>query len=110
MSEAVLPANGGWGGGRRVTLIGDAAHACRPTDGQGGNLALEDCVIFCRKLLMMMNDKNKILAQSKTCNDFIVDFEKERLPRVRRLHEDQRVRAERSPEDRVPWTPEFCDW
>jgi 2-polyprenyl-6-methoxyphenol hydroxylase-like FAD-dependent oxidoreductase len=35
----------GWGGSRRITLIGDAAHACRPTDGQGANMAFEDACV-----------------------------------------------------------------
>lgn len=40
----------GWGGRGRVTLIGDAAHACKPTSGQGTSLAFEDVAVLCRKL------------------------------------------------------------
>jgi 2-polyprenyl-6-methoxyphenol hydroxylase-like FAD-dependent oxidoreductase len=45
-----LPGSG-WGGRGRVTLIGDVAHACQPTYGQGGNLALEHCIVLCRLLV-----------------------------------------------------------
>jgi 2-polyprenyl-6-methoxyphenol hydroxylase-like FAD-dependent oxidoreductase len=46
-----LPVNGGWGGRNRVTLIGDAAHACRPTHAQGANMAFEDCAVLCQMLI-----------------------------------------------------------
>jgi FAD-dependent urate hydroxylase len=48
--DTLAPLGGRWGGRGQVTLAGDAAHACRPTDGQGGNQAFEDAVVLCRTL------------------------------------------------------------
>ncbi len=36
-----------WGHGR-VTLLGDAAHACTPNLGQGGGMALEDALVLAK--------------------------------------------------------------
>lgn len=102
-----LPLNGGWGGRDRVTLIGDAAHACRPTDGQGGNMALEDCAVLCSMLKEASVD---VLESTSSCNDLIRKFEEARLPRVKRIHDDQRIRAEQQGKKWTRWTPEFMDW
>lgn len=101
-----LPVNGGWGGRNRVTLIGDAAHACRPTHGQGANMAFEDCAVLCQMLIAARTE----IDATASCNKFITDFEKARLPRVKRIHDDQRIRAELKSEQWSPWTPEFMDW
>jgi 2-polyprenyl-6-methoxyphenol hydroxylase-like FAD-dependent oxidoreductase len=74
---------GRWGGRGQVTLTGDAAHACRPTDGQGGNQAFEDAVVLCRTL----KDDLPVLETLRK-------FEETRLPRVKRIHDDQRIRYE----------------
>jgi hypothetical protein len=71
-----------------VTLTGDAAHACRPTDGQGGNQAFEDAVVLCRTL------KDDLPIQQT-----LRKFEETRLPRVKRIHDDQRY------ENRTEWLP-----
>jgi 2-polyprenyl-6-methoxyphenol hydroxylase-like FAD-dependent oxidoreductase len=79
----------GWGGRGRVTLIGDAAHAMRPTTGFGTALAFEDVAILCRKL------KNiKVPTTRKDCKDIILDFESERLKRVKVISEQQTESAE----------------
>jgi FAD-dependent urate hydroxylase len=83
-SDDTLATLGGrWGGRGQVTLTGDAAHACRPTDGQGGNQAFEDAVVLCRTL----KDDLPILETLRK-------FEETRLPRVKRIHDDQRIRYE----------------
>ena len=113
MSDKVLPDGGGWGGGKRVTLIGDAAHACRATDGQGGNMAFEDCAILCRRLSEVTAHakvNNDVLRRQDSCNHLIADFESERLPRVQRIHEDQSVRAESQSRKLSRWNQEFKEW
>jgi FAD-dependent urate hydroxylase len=84
-SDDALAALGGrWGGRGQVTLTGDAAHACRPTDGQGGNQAFEDALVLCRTL------KDGVLPISESLRE----FEETRLPRVKRIHDNQRIRYE----------------
>jgi 2-polyprenyl-6-methoxyphenol hydroxylase-like FAD-dependent oxidoreductase len=83
-SDDILATLGGrWGGRGQVTLTGDAAHACRPTDGQGGNQAFEDAVILCRAL-----------KDGLSMPETLLKFEETRLPRVKRIHDDQRIRYE----------------
>jgi FAD-dependent urate hydroxylase len=104
-----LPGSG-WGGRGRVTLIGDAAHACRPTDGQGGNLALEDCIVLCR---LLSKDPSRLrLPQSsqQKCHELVTEFEESRLPRVKTIHDDQRVRAELQGHQWRRHSPEYLDW
>jgi len=105
--NAVMDMSTGWGHPPHhpcATLVGDAAHACRPTDGQGGNMALEDGVVLCRAFA-----KHRSLSR-KDVQALIQDFEQTRLPRVRRLHQDQSDRAQLPPGKWVPWTSEFVDW
>lgn len=90
----------GWGGSKCTTLIGDAAHACRPTDGQGANLAFEDACVLVRRL-----KGTNILD-----DDFVLGFENERRPRVKRIHRDQAERALKQGKDWTRWTPEFTKW
>jgi 2-polyprenyl-6-methoxyphenol hydroxylase-like FAD-dependent oxidoreductase len=103
-----LPASG-WGGRGRVTLIGDAAHACRPTDGQGGNLALEDCIVLCR-LLAKDSSKLRLQSSQRQCHDLVTEFEESRLARVKTIHDDQRVRAELQGDQWRPLSPEYLKW
>jgi 2-polyprenyl-6-methoxyphenol hydroxylase-like FAD-dependent oxidoreductase len=90
-------------------LIGDAAHACRPTDGQGGNLALEDCIVLCR---LLAKDSSRLLLQSsqQQCHELVTEFEESRFPRVKTIHDDQRVRAELQGDQWRPLSPEYLDW
>lgn len=90
----------GWGGTKRVTLIGDAAHACRPTDGQGANMAFEDACVLVRQEL------RKDIASE----DLVLEFENERRPRVKRIHQDQAERALKQGKDWTRWPQEFMDW
>jgi 2-polyprenyl-6-methoxyphenol hydroxylase-like FAD-dependent oxidoreductase len=105
-SENVLEdMNGGWGGNGKVTLVGDAAHAMRPTDGQGGNLAFEDAVVLFRLVRDAASRKRPI-------QEILHEFEATRLPRVKRIHDDQRMRyeARMRGEQAPPMTKEFMEW
>lgn len=109
-----------WGGKGRVTLIGDAAHAMRPTDGQGGNMAFEDALVLCRflgsqELRSTITNVNKSTATATadtTLAEVLAEFERTRLPRVKKMHDNQRMRYEaRMRGEKVgPWTSEFKDW
>jgi len=95
----------GWGGTSRVTLIGDAAHACRPTDGQGANMAFEDACVLVRML------KQRYRADGLSdLEDFILQFENSRRPRVKRIHRDQAERALKQGKDWTRWSPDFMKW
>jgi len=51
MSDTTLDLyKGRWGGRGRITLVGDASHGMRPTDGYGGSMAMEDAVVLTRIL------------------------------------------------------------
>lgn len=98
----------GWGGSRRITLIGDAAHACRPTDGQGANMAFEDACVLVRKLEQFyLQSENTTLDD---IGDLVLDFENTRRPRVKRIHRDQAERALKQGKDWTRWSAEFMDW
>lgn len=73
----------------------------RPIDGQGGNQAFEDALVLTRTL-------EKDLALS----DALREFESSRLPRVKRIHDDQRIRYEQRMQGiRVgPHAPEMRAW
>ena len=98
--------NGGWGGRGRVTLLGDAAHAMRPTDGQGGNQAFEDAVVLSRTLLHAFEKESVSIVEA------LREFEAIRLPRVKRIHDDQRERYEKRMrgESVGPMSKEFREW
>ena len=83
--NAVMDMSTGWGHRPHhpcATLVSDAAHACRPTDGQDENMALEDCVVLCRAFA-----KHRSLSRNNV-KELIQDFEQARLPCVQRLHKD----------------------
>jgi 2-polyprenyl-6-methoxyphenol hydroxylase-like FAD-dependent oxidoreductase len=102
--DALSTLDGGWGGKGRITLVGDAAHGMRPTDGYGGSMALEDAVVLMRMLRDGKDDSVPALLRR---------FESERLPRVKRVYDNQyerydiRMREGRSP---GPQPQEFMDW
>lgn len=79
----------GWGGRNRITLIGDAAHAIRPTTGFGTALAFEDCAVLRRKLGNVSQPMSR-----KDCDELILDFENERLERVKVISDQQKEAAE----------------
>lgn len=56
----------------RVLLMGDAAHAMTPNLGQGACQAIEDAVVLAR-----------LLKKDITTEQVFMEFEKERMPRVR---------------------------
>eukprot|EP01083_Nonionella_stella_P091825 256795_1 len=98
--------NGGWGGRGRITLIGDAAHAMRPTDGLGGAMAMEDAVVLSRVL------KSNV-EKGDTVQNLLREYESERLPRVKRVYDNQcerydtRMKEGKNP---APQSKEFMDW
>ena len=104
LSDGVLGTmGGGWGGRGRITLVGDASHAMRPTDGQGGNQASEDAIVLSR--ILTSSDASSVAQHLR-------EFEETRLPRVKRIHDDQRIRYERrmKGEDIGPMSQELKEW
>jgi len=84
----------------------------RPTDGQGGNMAFEDAVVLCRFLA-----SSEVLTDLKTnvgttTADVLGEFERARLPRVKKMHDNQRSRyeARMNGEKIGSWSPEFKEW
>lgn len=105
--------DGRWGGKGKVTIIGDAAHAMRPTDGQGGNMAFEDAIVLCR--LLGSEEVRSAIGSSTEAGlieHVLGEFERTRLPRVKRMHDNQRLRYEaRMKGGKVgPWSSEFKEW
>ena len=69
-----------------MTLVGDAAHAMRATDGLGASMAYEDSIVLCRFI--------KSPVDSVVIEDALERYEKERLPRVRKIHRLQEERMD----------------
>lgn len=115
---SVVDLNSGWGGKGRITLIGDAAHALRPTSGLGGAMAFEDATILSR----MLTNWNSCIGSpttggdddgAKTIMSTLREFEAKRLPRVKNISLDQSMRAEMAYKKDVgllPWTKEYRAW
>jgi 2-polyprenyl-6-methoxyphenol hydroxylase-like FAD-dependent oxidoreductase len=97
----------GWGGRGRVALLGDSAHAMRPINGLGGSMAFEDGVVLCR----LLRDPS-LLADREATQELISKFENMRLPRVKRIWDDQWNRAERvyAGEKYEQWSKEYKEW
>jgi len=99
--------NEGWGGRGRITLIGDAAHAMRPTDGYGGAMAMEDALVLSR---IIKNDGGQ---GNETTQNILRQYESERMPRVKRVYDNQCERYDiRMKEGKRPGpqSKEFMDW
>lgn len=105
ISESYLASlkDGGWGGRGRVTILGDAAHAMRPTDGQGGSQAFEDAVVLGR--ILRHTPKGRL-------QEGLREFERSRVDRVRRIHEDQTVRYDMRMRgtEAPPPSKEYQEW
>lgn len=103
-SEPILKqCDGRWGGRDRVTLIGDAAHAFPSADGQGGSQAFEDAIVLTRLLA------NK--SEQHSIQEVLSMFERERLPRVKTVHNDQCTRFENFMKGKTePWSQDFMEW
>ena len=71
-------------------------------------MAFEDSAVLCR-YLRKIRGTNPTKAAIET---LLKDFEKERLPRVRRIWDDQWDRAEKVYKNiqAEPWSKEFSDW
>jgi 2-polyprenyl-6-methoxyphenol hydroxylase-like FAD-dependent oxidoreductase len=104
LSDNILASFGtGWGGKGLITLVGDAAHGMRPTDGFGGSMALEDAVVLSR-ILEDRKDPLSVLLRR---------FESERLPRVKKVYDNQFERYEarmRDGRSLGPLSQDFLDW
>lgn len=72
-------------------------------------MAFEDAIALCRLLDISEESKD---TQTNRLDHILEDFEKERLPRVKKIHDDQRLRydARMRGEDMTPWTAEFKAW
>jgi 2-polyprenyl-6-methoxyphenol hydroxylase-like FAD-dependent oxidoreductase len=75
----------------------------RPTDGQGGNQAFEDAVVLTRLLKA---------SNSTSIPDALREFEQARVPRVKRIHDDQRIRYEKRMKGEVIGRPseKWTEW
>merc|ERR1712232_1479861 len=95
----------GWGGRGLVTLIGDAAHAFPSAGGQGGSQAFEDAIVLTR-LLEEHPSSGKSMAET------LEEFEKSRMERVKRIHDDQTERFANAStkSSHVPWAKEFAEF
>jgi 2-polyprenyl-6-methoxyphenol hydroxylase-like FAD-dependent oxidoreductase len=116
-----------WGGKGRITLIGDAAHAIRATDGQGGSMAFEDAAVLSRLLkesaaaprAATTDDgvTNGSMGTDETCTDdaavlALREFESRRFSRVKCISQDQsrRAQARHRNEYIPPWSDAYRDW
>eukprot|EP01042_Synura_sphagnicola_P001167 gene1167-1316_t len=136
ISGGVPEDESGFGGGRRIGFIGDAAHAMPPNAGQGASMAFEDVVQLCRNMKQMLklrhfqkphlqnvmdqDGKNEevllhapsylpgytFLDDENEVDRFIKGFERQRMRRVRVIHEDQTGSAMTT----KWWTPAFQKW
>ena len=107
LSEPILEKFGGrWGGRGRITLIGDAAHAMKATDGYGGSMALEDSIVLSRIL------KESAKKNNTSIPDLLEQYESERLPRVKRVYDNQLERFQTRMQGRKlgPQSREFLEW
>ncbi|MCF6191568.1 MAG: FAD-dependent monooxygenase [Candidatus Hydrothermae bacterium] len=64
----------------RIVLLGDAAHAMTPNLGQGGAQAMEDAFVLA-----------KALSESRSLKEAFHMYEKQRMPRVRRIKRSSRL-------------------
>jgi 2-polyprenyl-6-methoxyphenol hydroxylase-like FAD-dependent oxidoreductase len=71
-----------WGKGR-VSLLGDAAHACTPNLGQGGGMALEDAAVLA-----------KCLSQESSVEAALRRYENLRRHRTRHIQQRSRLMGE----------------
>jgi 2-polyprenyl-6-methoxyphenol hydroxylase-like FAD-dependent oxidoreductase len=78
---------------RRVTLLGDAAHAMHPRPGQGANQAFEDAAVLARVLADAAAAESEAassctapLACARIVRGAIAQYEAERTPRANAVH------------------------
>jgi hypothetical protein len=61
----------------------------------------------------LAKDSSRLLLQTcsqQQCHELVTAFEESRLPRVKTIHEDQRVRAELQGDQWTRQSPEYLDW
>lgn len=81
----------------------------RPTDGCGGNMAFEDAIVMCR----LFGNSSLLMDITPALVESTLDkFERDRLDRVKKVHDNQRLRYEaRMKGEKVgPWSSEFREW
>ena len=118
MIKLPLDSSQGWGGKGRVTLVGDAAHAMRPSNGMGASMAFEDVVVLCRCLAEEIektaetgaiagSDRKSPLSMASTLRR----YETSRYDRVKRIWDMEWEVAESAyRKERIKLTPEFHQW
>jgi 2-polyprenyl-6-methoxyphenol hydroxylase-like FAD-dependent oxidoreductase len=74
------PAVERWGD-RRVTLMGDAAHAATPNTGQGGSLALLDGALLAARLASVASS----LDDAATLRSALAAYEAQRIPQTSKV-------------------------
>lgn len=70
-------------------------------------MAFEDACVLVRMLSKEDGREESFLEDIK---DLVLEFENERRPRVKRIHQDQAERAMKQGKDWRRWSPEFMDW
>ncbi|XP_017245167.1 zeaxanthin epoxidase, chloroplastic [Daucus carota subsp. sativus] len=83
-----------WGNGRRVTLIGDAAHPMQPNLGQGGCMAIEDAYQLIHELnnVDMRNADER--SQLDQISESLIRYQRKRIFRVKTVHKVSRLASE----------------
>jgi 2-polyprenyl-6-methoxyphenol hydroxylase-like FAD-dependent oxidoreductase len=84
-----------WGNGGRITILGDAALPMTPNLAQGACSALEDALVLARQLACTrktgraaISDANSHAADISAIPAALVAYERERIPRARKLVKD----------------------
>ena len=75
-------------------------------------MAFEDSVILCRVLKNLKNNCSGSIPSKAAVEEALQEFENTRLPRIRRIWDDQWERSEKVYQNvqMEPWSKEFEEW
>lgn len=75
-------------------------------------MAFEDSVILCRVLKKLKEKSNGAPPSKLAVEEALQEFENTRLPRVRKIWDDQWERSEKVYQniEAGPWSKEFSEW